>query len=226
MVGIETDIQSLELESESIEDLRRQYDVLSVEKGLSTMMEMQQQMQIEGEEDGMEEMGLQQLYQEKLHRMTGVSAFRVKNGFGIRIELFSNAQFLSPHYMILRKNTKGLLEVYRHTIPAFIPLAKYQQDYLNVNMRLFVKKVRGDLMRILEKQTIFMEKLPHVKNVEVDPAFRLIKLHLDTEGTAYLICSDDYVKRAVVKDHPREQDWERLLLGPIDQLKSRLELAG
>jgi hypothetical protein len=189
------------------------------------MMEMQQQMQVEGEEDGMEEMGLQQLYQEKLHRMTGVTAFRVKNGFGIRIELFSNTQFLSPHYMILRKNTKGLLEVYRHTIPAFIPLAKYQQDYLNVNMRLFVKKVRGDLMRILEKQTIFMEKLPHVKNVEVDPAFRLIKLHLDSEGTAYLICSEDHVKRAVVKNHPHEHEWERLLLGPIDQLKSRLELA-
>lgn len=251
-MSIETDIRSLELESEfiyiyilnllstncmlyivstveqSIESMRRQHDVLSVEKSLSSISEIQQQIITEHEIDE-SQMDLNKLYNEKLHRMTGITAFRVKQNraFGIRIELFSNGHFLSPHYMIIRKNLKGLLEVYRHTIPAFIPLAKYQQDYLNVNMRLFVKKIRQALMNNLEKQNMFLENLTHVKNVEVDPDFRLVKLHLDPKGIAYLVCDNDQIKRAVVKDYSddnqKEENLERLLLGPLNQLNERLE---
>ncbi|CAG8026715.1 unnamed protein product [Penicillium salamii] len=73
------------------------------------------------------------------HRIAfGVTAFPFKdptpstpsNLLGIRIEVCTrNGQFTKPYYVLLR-NERKRLRVHRHTVPAFISIAKLESAYL------------------------------------------------------------------------------------------------
>lgn len=126
--------------------------------------------------------------------------------------------------MVIRKTEKGLFQVFRHTVPVFVPINSYQKQYLNDNVLLFVDKIRQDLYSCLSKQYIFMDSsLPGVKKIEVDASCRLVNLHLENDMTLHLVCNAFNIQRAILVDKDSNSTTQHSLEGPILRLKERLE---
>lgn len=120
-----------------------------------------------------------------LVRLTGVSAFtldqtdRTKYGIdklqpnvylGLRLDFSAGgnrAETLNPHYMILRKSTpeepsekkSAVLEIYRHSMPVFVPLQRLADKYLNANIEVFVRKLREYLVLYNARRRLFEDGL-------------------------------------------------------------------
>lgn len=174
---------------------------------------------------------LNNLRRENLHRLTGITAFEIRQlprGFGLRFEIFgSNKAFAAPHYIILKKDPKDRLRVHRHTIPAFVPLNAIARRYLHRDLLLFVTQVRRCLNQYEMKRHLFLGKLPFVQTVEVDQQFRLVKLLMtDRASTIMLVCSQDEVESAIVvrsdSDRQTEKQWVNDLKGPLEGFDRRL----
>ncbi|KAK9239913.1 Cenp-O kinetochore centromere component-domain-containing protein, partial [Lipomyces kononenkoae] len=197
----------------------------------------------------------QSIHQQNLYRLAGVTAFKVRdpsaNGkgdlLGIRIECFALKKFAAPHYILLSVNGKtDSYELYKHTVPLYIPLASLANKYLNKDLRVFVRAVRKEIIMDVNKRT-HLSCLPNVVAIEADDACELVKLEFDfpKHGAciAYLRCDMVDIKSAVVTkflqqhtddpemDHEfedeepetiRDETLEALMPGRIDQLHVRL----
>lgn len=174
---------------------------------------------------------LNNLRRENLHRLTGITAFEIKQipkGFGIRFEIFgSNKSFAAPHYIIFQKDPKDRLRIHRHTIPAFVPLNAIARKYLHRDLLLFVTNVKRCLNQYQMKRHLFLGKLPFVQSVEVDQQFRLVKLLMtDRVSTIMLVCSQDEIESAIVvysnSNGSTENQWAHDLKGPLESFIGRL----
>ncbi|CAG8549217.1 225_t:CDS:2, partial [Dentiscutata heterogama] len=72
----------------------------------------------------------------RAYRLTGKTIFPLKeNRVGLRFETFYGDKYREPYYVILSQNEEnGLLSIFKHTIPHFIPLNELESDYLNKNI--------------------------------------------------------------------------------------------
>lgn len=174
---------------------------------------------------------------ENLSRMTGVTGFRVRYPgtseplLGIRFDISLAGQFSVPHYVIIRlaprkspfssplrqKQQQNLygepghgpaLEIFQHTVPAFLPLHALAQLYLNTNLKVFVRRVRSCLVLYAIRAHVFSSSSSHtsplllvpgspVAQVQtVDPAFLSVRLEMQTGQEVVLDCAEDKVVRA------------------------------
>lgn len=212
----ETLVNEIQLLEKKVTDLRNNHDRLTnsysiaVKRGSAAYTSSTLQLSNRHVE-------LDKLYMENLHRLTGITAFRIPNfdGFGIRFEMFSNCKFQEPHYIILRYHEKKY-EIYRHTIPAHIPLK------LDKNIKKFVKSVRRELAKHNNKLQLLSQDLPNVQNVEYDKAIRLIKLQFTNTFHAYLFCHNMTITKVTSDNNNNNNNIESILVGPLITLKDRL----
>ncbi|AOW03341.1 YALI0C24123p [Yarrowia lipolytica CLIB122] len=165
----------------------------------------------------------EQFDSENLSRFTGTTAFRVK-GFsdllGVRIEHFSEATgtFEAPYYVILKRvSGEKHFEVFKHTIPSYVPLRSLEKQYLKgkVDLLAFVRKVRRCIQQFLFKRRVFNELQSLGAEVDADEAYRMVQLSL--QGVTYtLVCGPTRVER-VVEKHSKP-----FLLGPLSGLRRRI----
>lgn len=163
---------------------------------------------------------------ENLHRLTGITAFRVKNEpacLGVRIESFSeqDGTFAAPYYMILKRAAGGKgFGVFKHTIPSHVPLKFLEKHYLGekTNLLEFVRKVRRGIKQFQKKRQVFAELESLGAGVDTDEAYRLVRVSL--HGIKYtLVCSLTRVERVV------EKHGKPYLLGTLSGLRRRIERA-
>ncbi len=87
---------------------------------------------------------LSNLKLENVYRLTGITGFKVsdpapqgdKNMLGIRIETFSKGKYTAPHYVIIRKDMKDRWEIFKHTVPVYIPIKAISDEYLNRDLKV------------------------------------------------------------------------------------------
>ncbi|RIA99436.1 Cenp-O kinetochore centromere component-domain-containing protein [Glomus cerebriforme] len=84
----------------------------------------------------------------KAYRLTGKTIFPVKDDrIGLRFETFHGAKYHEPYYIILNQNQENeQLNVFRHTLPHFIPLDELEATYLNKDMHKFANEI-GDYLQ-------------------------------------------------------------------------------
>ncbi|KAF5092897.1 hypothetical protein D0Z00_004355 [Geotrichum galactomycetum] len=105
---------------------------------------------------------------------------------GIRFDVSVAGQYSIPHYIIIRQkpaykpvpevNKAGTidhdieilqhhdlheLEIFQHTIPAFLPVQDLAREYLNTNLRQFAASVRARLVAHGLRQHVFAQQLSH-----------------------------------------------------------------
>lgn len=120
----------------------------------------------------------------------------------------SAAGFAVPHYILIRQappsksspasldgsSSGQVLEIFTHTIPAFIPLQKLAKRYLNTNLKLFARAVRTCLvlfaMRARTFRGLVSKTQQHpggpvgvVRRVEANSAYTSVRLFFNT-GTS------------------------------------------
>lgn len=127
----------------------------------------------------------QNILYENIFRFGGVTSFPL-NPFlfddndeiiGLRFDIFSHykRKFITPHYVILRKikNTeKGLettmkWEVYRHTLPVYLPISEYSEylhEHEEVTFSKFTQQIREHLIQIQYKH----DKFDFLRNIKYD----------------------------------------------------------
>ena len=127
----------------------------------------------------------QNILYENIFRFGGVTSFPL-NPFlfdendeimGLRFDVFSHykRKFITPHYVILRKmkNTeKGLQttmkwEVYRHTLPVYLPISEYSEclhEDEEVAFSKFTQQIREHLIQIQYKH----DKFDFLRNIKYD----------------------------------------------------------
>ncbi|KAG5354337.1 hypothetical protein CJU90_4151 [Yarrowia sp. C11] len=160
---------------------------------------------------------------ENLSRFTGTTAFRVKGYsdlLGVRIEHFSGASgtFEAPYYMILKRvSGEKHFQVFKHTIPSYVPLASLEKQYLKgkVDLLAFVRKIRRCIQQFLFKRRIFNELQSLGAGVKADEAYRMVQLTLQG-ATFTLVCGPTRVERVVEKHN------KPFLLGPLAGLRRRV----
>lgn len=165
----------------------------------------------------------EQFDSENLSRFTGTTAFRVKGYsdlLGVRIEHFSESTgtFEAPFYVILKRlSDEKHFEVFKHTIPSYVPLRSLEKQYLKgrVDLLAFVRKVRRSIQQFLFKRRVFDELQSLGAGVEADEAYRMVQLTLQ-DGTYTLVCGPTRVER-VVEKHSKP-----FLLGPLSGLRRRI----
>ena len=159
---------------------------------------------------------------------------------GIRFDISIAGKFSIPHYVIIRQSppTKSSeshrLEIFQHTVPAFLPLKRLEHSYLNSNLKLFVSKVRASLVQYNTRKHTFEngssgDKLRGVRLVEANPAFSMVKLALLDKSKRELLleCSEDEVVSAKIVNSVQEKADLPLLeamRGGIIDLPKRLQL--
>lgn len=118
---------------------------------------------------------------ENIFRFGGITAFPINKFLfsaddelmGLRFDVFSHSRncYLKPHYAVLRKSqVKGFSErrwqIFRHTLPLYIPLTEYAKDLLlgesDSGVAALVTKVRTQLIRTQYKHDKF-DKLQKMK---------------------------------------------------------------
>lgn len=197
---------------------------------------------------------------ENINRLTGVTGFKVRDpstgGYmlGIRFDVAmmsssSSCTFGVPHYILLHRRrppaasrtSKGLasgtsdrrlqLHVFAHTVPAYVPLPRLAEAYLNTNLKLFVKAVRSALVlhAARTRAIAILGKLPGVRKVEAnqgctEATLRLGKRH----GSAEIVVEfkDDQVAHARRVTPGRSATTNRLvrlLIGNLVDLPQRLK---
>ncbi|KAK9450368.1 uncharacterized protein V1518DRAFT_413683 [Limtongia smithiae] len=141
------------------------------------------------------------------HRLVGVTAFSVidpagdgsaaltRELLGIRIECFTNKQFGPPHYIILARTHKtGEYELYKHTIPLYIPVRELSAKYLaRDDLPGFIRAVRRLIMLDVHKRA-WLSCLPGLRNIEADDSCELVKLEFD-------LTSSDLPPKSAVGDN-------------------------
>ena len=125
----------------------------------------------------------QNILYENIFRFGGVTSFPINTFLfddndeiiGLRFDIFSHykRKFITPHYVILRKmkNTqKGIettmkWEVYRHTLPVYLPISEYSEclhEDEEVAFTKFTKKIREHLIQIQYKH----DKFDFLRNIK------------------------------------------------------------
>lgn len=127
----------------------------------------------------------QNILYENIFRFGGITAFPL-NPFlfeendeiiGLRFDIFSHygSKFITPHYVILRKmkytdksqETTMKWEVYRHTLPVYIPISEYSeclQEDEETAFAKFTSKIRGHLIQVQYKH----DKFDSLQNIKYD----------------------------------------------------------
>ncbi|XP_033646514.1 centromere protein O-like [Asterias rubens] len=102
------------------------------------------------------------------YRLSGVTVTTVSDKrIRLRWDTFYSAEYYEPYYMELE--FKGQLQVYRHTLPYFMPVADIAERWLNDDMRHFVDEI-GDMLNafVSRRQQVNKLKRDHKKCIHED----------------------------------------------------------
>ncbi|CAG8606938.1 732_t:CDS:2 [Paraglomus occultum] len=90
----------------------------------------------------------------RAYRLTGKTIFSVpNNGIGLRFETFFGGRYHESYYIILRLNrATDQLEIVKHTIPHFIPIADIQREHLNTNIDTFISTIDNNLQAFVARR--------------------------------------------------------------------------
>ncbi|KAG7813251.1 hypothetical protein KL921_000797 [Ogataea angusta] len=139
---------------------------------------------------------------ENAYRLGGLTAFPVNDPqagesdrfLGIRFDIFDpySFKYTSPHYVILRKDPKNdLWEVFKTTIPNYVPLGTLAYEHLNDDMIRFAGHVRRHLVQLQLKKAVFLrlqEKLESPSGLDHDLDFTKISVNFKDKLEIVLIC--------------------------------------
>ncbi|KAH3666186.1 hypothetical protein OGAPHI_004375 [Ogataea philodendri] len=139
---------------------------------------------------------------ENAYRLGGITGFPVNdpqaNGtdryLGIRFDVFDqdSATYVVPHYVILRRQPKNdQWEIFKTTVPNFIPLHSIAYEYLNVDLIKFAKRVRQYLIQFQLKKATFLRlkaRLQPPSGLDHDLDFSKISITLNDTDEVVLIC--------------------------------------
>ncbi|XP_022103635.1 centromere protein O-like [Acanthaster planci] len=95
------------------------------------------------------------------YRLSGVTVTSVSDRrVRLRWETFYQGEYHEPYYMELE--FKGHLQVYRHTLPHFLPLTSIAEAHLNEDLTCFVDEI-GDLLNayVSRQQQVAQLKVDH-----------------------------------------------------------------
>lgn len=133
-------------------------------------------------------------------RLGGLTAFPInKELWGIRFDVYSSVdrQFLTPHYVILRKladEKTGVSNwgVYKHTLPDYIPHHVYAGELADDDrsITIFANKVRQSLLRVQYKHEKFCQLEKIVGDVNRDLACALVIIG----GGVELTCNEEMIE--------------------------------
>ncbi|KAG7928761.1 hypothetical protein KL925_000942 [Ogataea polymorpha] len=149
---------------------------------------------------------------ENAYRLGGLTAFPVNDPqagesdrfLGIRFDIFDpyTFKYTTPHYVILRKDPKNdLWEVFKTTIPNYVPLNSLAHEHLNDDMIRFAGHVRRHLVQLQLKKAIFLrlqEKLESPSGLDHDLDFTKISVNINDKLEIVLICDLYRVNKAMV----------------------------
>lgn len=127
----------------------------------------------------------QNILYENIFRFGGITAFPL-NPFlfeehdeiiGLRFDIFSHyeSKFMTPHYVILRKmkytdkrqETTMKWEVYRHTLPVYVPISEYSEclhEEDEIAFGKFTRDIRHHLIQVQYKH----DKFDSLQNIKFD----------------------------------------------------------
>ncbi|KAG7705957.1 hypothetical protein KL930_000410 [Ogataea haglerorum] len=149
---------------------------------------------------------------ENAYRLGGLTAFPVNDPqagdsdrfLGIRFDIFDpySFKYTTPHYVILRKNPKNdLWEIFKTTVPKYVPLNTIAYEHLNDDMIRFAGHVRRYLVQLQLKKAIFLklqEKLESPSGLDHDLDFTKISVNVKDKLEIVLICDLYRVTKAMV----------------------------
>ncbi|ODQ56097.1 hypothetical protein SAICODRAFT_28377 [Saitoella complicata NRRL Y-17804] len=179
---------------------------------------------------------------ENLRRMSGLTVFKLRSPnptmgkkrkrdgegeelIGLRIEVFTQAKFTAPHYLILRPTSTSTsaslsLEVYKHTVPAFIPLAALAKRWLNHDLSIFARELRGQILAhaLRESAIRSLEGAEGVNELRTDAASSLVQFRLTAGG------SDEGGERVEMKIHGVFGEWDLVNCVVLENSRRRRDL--
>lgn len=181
----------------------------------------------------------QNILYENIFRFGGVTAFPINTFLfdddsqiiGFRFDICSHykQKFVTPHYVILRKvkneekghETSMKWEVYRHTLPAYLPISEYStcldQKDEELAFLQFTQKIRGSLIQVQYRHDKFdslrnikvkhltggftRRERPVIENLEKDLSCERVNITLVSSitgnkkpPTISIVCTDTYLK--------------------------------
>ncbi|CDK25129.1 unnamed protein product [Kuraishia capsulata CBS 1993] len=156
---------------------------------------------------------------ENVYRMAGITAFPVNDPFrhgeyenavesylGIRFDIYDqrSRKYVTPHYLILqrvRKNNEW--EVFKTTLPKFIPVRSLELKWLNTDIQRFVVQIRSHLVFQQLKSEVFSairDHLDSTSRMEYDLNYTKVKLTLKKKVAVVLICNLTEVINVITTD--------------------------
>lgn len=161
---------------------------------------------------------IQSVLKENIHRMTGVTQFTVRelgqSGFGLRFENLAESgnALESPFYVLVRRNSKGQMQVMLHTMPSCVPVEKIASRYLGVNLQAFVARIRRELNAQSARKIALSGLRKDVASIDYSEDAKIVNIVCKDGTSMNLVCQDD----AVV------QSSHVALMGPLTDIRSRV----
>lgn len=171
---------------------------------------------------------------ENMLRIGGITAFPVNDHtlgsekvLGIRLDNFSHKshKFLLPHYVILRaitdKSGEALWEVWRHTLPVFIPLQEYSKELPDLDK--FVRLLRRHLVLVQYKHDKF-DLLGEQLQAKVVKDLLCEHVKVEIESVTFdLKCLLDQVELVTCTDNDKKHWCSMLRSTPFQKLLSQFK---
>ncbi|CAG8658647.1 18289_t:CDS:2 [Gigaspora margarita] len=114
----------------------------------------------------------------KAYRLTGKTIFSLKeNQVGLRFETFYGGKYREPYYVFLSQDEENdQLNIFKHTIPHFIPLNELESDYLNKDID-FINTLDDYLQAFVTRreETRIMQQDVGVSNLKTNNAYNSIE---------------------------------------------------
>ncbi|KAF0470300.1 centromere protein O-like [Gigaspora margarita] len=115
----------------------------------------------------------------KAYRLTGKTIFSLKeNQVGLRFETFYGGKYREPYYVFLSQDEENdQLNIFKHTIPHFIPLNELESDYLNKDIDKFINTLDDYLQAFVTRreETRIMQQDVGVSNLKTNNAYNSIE---------------------------------------------------
>ncbi|GMF08756.1 unnamed protein product [Ambrosiozyma monospora] len=103
---------------------------------------------------------------------------------GIRFDVFDRkySRFVSPHYIILKRVVKNdNWEIFKTTLPKFIPYRAIALKYLNTDLFRFASEIRENLIQLQLKKNAFLtiqESLENPSKLDYDLGFTKVSINI------------------------------------------------
>ncbi|GMG44114.1 unnamed protein product [Ambrosiozyma monospora] len=144
---------------------------------------------------------------------------------GIRFDVFDRkySRFVTPHYIILKKVQKNdNWEIFKTTIPKFIPYRAIALKYLNTELFRFASEIRENLIQLQLKRNVFLtiqEELESPSKLDYDLGFTKVSINILGKFEMIVICNLYKITNVIVFGSYKESDGLLTI-----QLKKKLEI--